>query len=189
LLVIIGGNDLRLKKQLILGGVCLLAIMAFTWFGIRAENTTPIIGTAVGNRAPDFTLTDSNGQKYRLQKVVSKNQVTLVNFWATWCGPCRKEIPELINFYKQYSKRKVALLAVNLQEKPADVKRFAQQAGMDFPVLADTTGKVGNQYKIYAIPTTLIINQKGVIRKVIEGSTDLATLVAEVNVVMKGNKP
>jgi thiol-disulfide isomerase/thioredoxin len=185
---VIGGSNLKLKYFVLGGLVLLLTVLAFNWLGICAEATKPIIETAVGNCAPDFTLTDLNGQNYRLQEVVSKSRVTLVNFWATWCGPCRKEIPELINFYKQYSKRKVALLAIDLQEKPADIKRFAQQAGMDFPVLADTTGKVGDRYKIYAIPTTLIIDQKGVIRKVIEGSTNLATLVAEVNVVMKGNK-
>jgi peroxiredoxin len=176
---------MKSRKHLVWGMIGLITVLVFTWVGIQAADANVKIGTAVGNRAPDFSLSDLNNQKYHLKEVVGKNQVTLVNFWATWCGPCRAEIPELIRFYGRYSRQKVALLALNLQEKPANVRKFAQNAGMDFPVLLDVAGKIAGAYKVYAIPTTWIIDRNGIIRKVIEGSTNLATLEAEVNAILK----
>jgi peroxiredoxin len=178
---------MRQKKHLVWGIIGLLAVISIVWLGMATGNAAPT-GTAVGNRVPDFTLADLNNQPYQLGAIISENQATLVNFWATWCGPCRGEIPELIRFYSRFSPQKVALLAINLQEKPVEVRKFAQKAGMNFPVLTDTTGRVGELYKVYAIPTTYIVDGKGIIRKVIEGSTTWATLETEVKAILKENK-
>jgi peroxiredoxin len=179
---------MRQKKYLVWGIIGLLAVLAWICFGVSADNTVASTGTAVGNRIPDFELTALNKQQYRLKTVISQNRVTVVNFWATWCAPCRGEIPELSRFYSRYSRQKVALLAVNLQETPDAVRKFARKAGINFPVLSDTTGRIGEIYKIYAIPTTFIVDGKGMIRKVIEGSTNLAALETEVQAILKENK-
>jgi DsbE subfamily thiol:disulfide oxidoreductase len=176
---------MRQKKHLVWGIVGLVALLSIAWLGMATGNGVAPTGTAVGDRVPDFTLADLNSQQYQLEAIISKNQVTLVNFWATWCGPCRGEIPELIRFYSQYSSQKVALLAINLQEKPAEVRKFAKKAGMNFPVLTDTTGRVGELYKVYAIPTTYIVDSKGIIRHVIEGSTSLRVLQAKIQTILK----
>lgn len=138
-----------------------------------------------GYIAPNFRLADINGKTFELKKVVAGNKVTLVNFWATWCPPCRAEIPEFIKFYNRYSGKRVAVLAVNLQEDPKTVKKFATGAGMIFPVLTDTAGRVGNKYQIFAIPTTFIIDRKGKIRGVIKGSTSLDVLESKVKSLLK----
>jgi peroxiredoxin len=176
---------MKLKKRLVWGIIGLLAVFSFIWFGFQTGNAVAPTGNAVGNRVPDFTLSDLNDQKYQLEAVVRKNRVTLVNFWATWCGPCRGEIPELIRFYRRYSRQNVALLAINLQEKPTDVRKFAQKAGMNFPVLTDTTGRIGEIYRVYAIPTTYIVDSKGIIREVIEGATTLEALQSKVQSLLK----
>jgi thiol-disulfide isomerase/thioredoxin len=178
---------MRQKKRLIWGFLGLLTVLAYTCFGVSAGKAAPI-GTAIGNRAPGFELMALNKRSYRLKTVISQNRVTLVNFWATWCGPCRGEIPELIRFYNRYSRRKVALLAVNLQEKPGEVRKFVRKAGINFPVLPDTTGRIAAMYNVYAIPTTFIVDGKGIIRKVIEGSTTLAALETQVKAILKEKK-
>jgi DsbE subfamily thiol:disulfide oxidoreductase len=176
---------MKLKKHLVLVIIGLLAVGLITWLGASSGNAVAPTGIAVGNRVPDFTLSDLNNQQYQLEAVIRKNRVTLINFWATWCGPCRGEIPELIRFYRQYSEQKVALLGINLQEKPASVLKFAKKAGMNFPVLMDTTGRVGEIYRVYAIPTTFIVDSKGVIRQIIEGATTLEALQSKVQAILK----
>ncbi|HYH02794.1 MAG TPA: TlpA disulfide reductase family protein [Bacillota bacterium] len=177
---------MKQKKLLVIGAIMFLLIVTIAGLNFSMGNAEVKSGAAVGNRVLDFELSDLDGKKVNLLEVVGKNQVTLVNFWATWCPPCRAEIPELNRFYQKYGKQKVALLAVNLQEEPPQVKSFIKKNRIDFPVLTDTAGKVAKLYNVYAIPTTLIIDGKGIIRHVIEGSTTLKVLDAKVQDVMKG---
>ncbi len=171
-----------MKKVLFI--LALVAVVAVVGYGF-SHTLAAKTGPAVGNVAPEFTLPDLNGKNVSLQKVIAANKVTLVNFWATWCPPCRAEIPELETFYQAYAKQQVALLGVNLQQQPAEVRNFVSRNKMSFPVLTDTSGAVGNTYQIYAIPTTFIIDQAGKIRAKIEGSTDLNTLKNKVLPLLK----
>ncbi len=130
----------------------------------------------IGRMAPDFSLKSTEGSTLDLQSVIGKNKVTILNFWATWCPPCRAEIPEFIEFAKKHQSEKVALVAVNLQEDSKKVKEFANNAGMNFPILLDLDGKVAQTYQIYAIPTTFFIDGSGTIREKVEGSLSLSRL-------------
>lgn len=154
----------------------LAVIFALGIRGFQNGFAAPVTAPRIGYRAPQFTLTDIHGKKVDLRTVTNGNRVTLVNFWATWCPPCRAEIPELVKFYRQYQTKGVALLAVNLQESPEAVKAFAGKNGMRFPVLLDGSGKVARVYQVYAIPTTFILDRRGVIRDLIQGGTSLASL-------------
>jgi peroxiredoxin len=167
--------------------VCIVATAAVVGIkvGVRhqvADSAKPIEGFP----APNFTLPDLNGKNVELKKVTAKSPVTLVNFWATWCPPCRAEIPEIIKFNQKYSAKKITVLAINLKDQPGVAKSFATKAGMKFPVLTDTTGKIGDLYQIFSIPSTFIIDQKGIIRAVIKGGTTLATLDQKVQPLLKG---
>lgn len=166
--------------------VCIFSVAALV--GIRvgvlhqaAESAKPIEGFP----APNFTLPDLNGKKIVLKNITSKNKITLINFWATWCPPCRAEIPELKKFYRKYSGKSVAILAVSVQEQPKAVKNFARKNGMKFPVLTDTTGKTGDLYQIFSMPNTFILDRKGTIQAVIKGSTNLITLDQKVQPLLK----
>lgn len=167
--------------------ILLLVIGVFV-LAFRGGMDSPIVAKVapvVGGTAPDFRLTDLNGKSVDLQKVIRDHKVTLVNFWATWCPPCRAEIPELIKFYRKYSGKTLEIIAVNLQESSQNVRNFTKANGMNFPVLTDTSGKVGELYQVSAIPTTFFVDQNGKIFYRIEGSADFKMLEAKVRPLLK----
>ncbi|NLW46158.1 MAG: TlpA family protein disulfide reductase [Firmicutes bacterium] len=155
-------------------GVFLTAILVSTIFMVNAATEKP--APQINRVAPDFSLKDLEGNPVNLKSVIDNNKVTILNFWATWCPPCRAEIPEFIEFVKEHQGDQVALVAVNLQENPKKVKAFAETAGMNFPILIDEKGSVAQDYQIYAIPTTFFIDSSGVIRDKVEGSISLSYL-------------
>lgn len=160
---------------ILLGSIGLIA-------GLGLQKTAPQIGRI----APDFSLKGIKGDTLNLKSIVSNNKLTIVNFWATWCPPCNAEIPEFIEFAKKYKTEKVALVAVNLQEDSKQVKEFAKNAGMNFPVPLDPDGKTAEDYRIYAIPTTFFIDGSGTIRERVEGSLTFSRLESIYRKLIKG---
>jgi peroxiredoxin len=175
-----------MRKKILLerGFVVTLALFIIVW-GLSTVAAASKTGTAVGDIAPGFTLQNLDGKQVALQDVVGRNKVTLVNFWATWCPPCRAEIPELVDFYKKYQNKGVTVLAVNLQQDAATVSKLAGQMGMNFPILLDRDGSVGGKYQVYYIPTTFILDRTGTIRAAIQGGTNFATLESKVAALLK----
>ncbi len=135
--------------------------------------TRPVVGPAVGQEAPPFTLVGVDGNSYTLSAY--RGRTVLVNFWATWCPPCRQEWPELLAFAQQVDPLQVTILAVNSEEDPSLVQSFVGTETLPFPVLLDGDGVVGDTYRVTALPTTFLINPEGVILQVIPGNLDLAT--------------
>jgi len=122
-------------------------------------NEEPKIDPGAGRpTAPDFTLADLSGSQHSLSDF--RGKVVLLDFWATWCGPCRKEIPHLVKFYDAYSSQGFVILGVGL-DKEANLSRFASEAGIRYIVLVDEKGVAGKPYGIRSIPRTLIIDKKG----------------------------
>lgn len=107
--------------------------------------------------APDFTLNDLNGRPVSLSSF--KGKYVLVNFWTTWCGPCRAEMPNIQSFHQ--NNKDLVILAVNLNEDPVKVKQFIESNKYTFPVLLDTSGTVGDQYRVTSIPASFFINKDG----------------------------
>jgi peroxiredoxin len=179
-----------MKKQqygfaLILVCIIIAAAVVGIRVGVRhqtADSAKPIEGFP----APNFSLPNLKAKNVTLKTVTATNKVTLVNFWATWCGPCRAEIPDFVKLYTRYSSQGLTILAVNVKEAPATVKPFVRKMGMRFPVLIDTSGKVSDLYQIFSIPGTFIIDRKGTIRSVIKGSTRFSVLEAKVRPLLKG---
>jgi DsbE subfamily thiol:disulfide oxidoreductase len=175
-----------MKARYYIGGLLIIITIAMVFAGWKAMVSGKDAGPEVGYLAPEFALNDIHGNSVNLKDIIGRNKVTLVNFWATWCPPCRGEIPELIQLYKKYAPQKMALLAIDLQEEPGKVKAFAKEKGMNFTVLIDSNGMVGNQYRVSGIPTTFIVDSKGQIRDVIVGGTTLKTLEAKIQPLLKG---
>lgn len=174
-----------MKKTIWLLGITLVLITSLVSVGFSISPDSQKPAPQIGRLAPNFSLTGIEGGKFNLKTVISKNKLTIVNFWATWCPPCRAEIPEFIEFAKKYKSEKVAVLAVNLQEDSRKVREFAKTAGMNFPVLLDLDGKVAQNYQIYAIPTTFFIDASGTIRDKVEGSLSLARLESTYRKLVK----
>jgi thiol-disulfide isomerase/thioredoxin len=112
--------------------------------------------------APQFTLDSRGGSKISLAQY--KGQVVMLNFWASWCGPCRQEMPLLENIYKKYNKMGFTLIGVNVEPDPKAAEGFLQQTPVSFPVIYDKDSTVSKAYDVAGMPSTVIIDRKGNIR-------------------------
>ncbi|MFL0798381.1 MAG: TlpA family protein disulfide reductase [Cellvibrionaceae bacterium] len=112
--------------------------------------------------APDFTLKSDSGSNIRLSE--QRGKIVMINFWASWCGPCRQEMPYLEKLYKRYGKAGVVLLGINVDKDSKLADHFLKDLETTFPILYDPTGSVSKQYKVRAMPTTVIIDRDGNIR-------------------------
>ena len=118
--------------------------------------------------APNFTLRSLKGRDVSLEDL--KGQVVFLNFWATWCPPCRNEMPSMEKLYQRMEGRAFTMLAVDLQENEDQVRSFVETAGYSFPVLLDPSGRTGAAYQVSGIPTTYIIDKRGnVLARVVGG--------------------
>ncbi|MFP5350878.1 MAG: TlpA disulfide reductase family protein [Gammaproteobacteria bacterium] len=122
---------------------------------------------APGSAAPDFTLKSDSGRNLKLSEL--RGEVVMINFWATWCAPCREEMPLLNQLYEQYRKVGFTLLAINVDDDPAKARTMARKLGVSFPVLFDTDKRVSKLYDVAAMPSTLLIDRDGRVRYVHRG--------------------
>lgn len=116
---------------------------------------------AMDQPAPDFTLTNLDGESLDTADLRGKN--VLINFWATWCGPCRQEMPMLEAASEEHASELV-VLAVNIGEEPWRVKQFIHDLGLNFEVLMDENNQVQDLFRVRAYPTTYLIDTQGVVR-------------------------
>ena len=116
----------------------------------------------------DFTLNLLDGDSVSLSSY--RGSVVILNFWATWCPPCRAEMPSMEALYQRYKDRKLEMLAVNLGESANAVRSFVQKSGYTFPVMLDGNNRIGGIYGVEAIPTTFIIDNEGKIIGRVVGS-------------------
>jgi len=136
------------------------------------------IGVVVGKIAPIVTLDGVDG---KMVQVGGPDNVYVLNFWASWCPPCRAELPELAQFASKY-KGSVQFYAINLQESEEKATGFLKQGGYNLPILFDKDGTVAQTFRVAAIPTTIVIDSKGVIRYRKSGGVTLD----ELETVIKG---
>ena len=122
---------------------------------------TSINAFAAGTKdpAPDFTLTSKDGDNVRLQEHLG--DVVLINFWASWCGPCREELPYLEELQQEYADLGFTILAVNLDEDPSKADLLLNDIPVSFPVLFDVNDDVSKLYNVQAMPTTVIVDRDG----------------------------
>ena len=150
---------------------------------VNSENNT--FSQWIGKEAPDFTVTDINGNKHSISDYRGKNLVVV--FWATWCPPCRAEIPHLIELRNQESEEKLAMIAISTSEDADTVKNFAKQQSLNYTVAA-----LGNSYlpspfaNIEFIPTTFFIDPDGKIKTVVVQSLTLKQINAIINAKTTG---
>ena len=119
-------------------------------------------GATASGPAPAFTLEARGGSKISLTQY--KGQVVMLNFWASWCGPCRQEMPLLENIYKKYNKLGFTLIGVNVEPDSKDAEGFLKQTPVSFPVIYDKDSTVSKAYDVQGMPSTVIIDRKGNIR-------------------------
>jgi len=135
----------------------------------KVQTTASQEGLAVGAKAPDFELKTLTGEKIKLSNL--KGKKVMLNFWATWCPPCKAEMPAMEQYSKQMPKD-VVILAVNIDPQ-LDVQGFVDENKITFPILLDTEDQVNETYQVLSIPTTYFIDSKGMIQNKYTGSMEL----------------
>jgi peroxiredoxin len=151
------------QTRLIIRTAVLLLLASAIIFSIVNKKDQKVL--AVGDTAPDFELVDLDGNKHRLSDYKGKG--VFLNFWGTWCGPCKREMPHMENLYKEFEEKGVHILAVNIKGSDLKVEAFRNQYGLSFPIAIDKLESVKGAYNILPLPTTFFINEKGKIERII----------------------
>lgn len=139
----------------------LLTISLFVFVAATAQ-AKPISG-----KAPDFTLKSRSGQNLKLSDF--RGQVVMLNFWASWCGPCRQEMPIMEQYYKKYKKLGFTILGVNVEEDSSKANAYLRDIKVSFPILYDNTNQLSKTYDVSAMPTTIMIDRNGNMRFLHQG--------------------
>ncbi len=146
------------------------------WIWVSAEDIDNADGAATiqtapqeGFLAPDFTLQTMSGEQITLSDL--QGQPVLVNFWASWCPPCRAEMPGMENAYQEYQSQGFVVLAINVtyQDTLSDAISFVETQGFSYPILFDTQGSVSKLYQLRSLPTSFFVDKEGVIQDVVYG--------------------
>ena len=146
--------------------------LAWTYFSAdRAGTSTAgeIPAPREGFLAPDFTLETIEGKTVRLSDY--RGQTVLLNLWATWCPPCRAEMPAIQKMHEEYKDQGFIVLALNMtyQDTPSNVEPFIQEYDLTFPVLLEPSGQVAAQYELRSLPSSFFIDKNGIIQEVVIG--------------------
>jgi len=151
-------------------GLVLVMTIVFTAMGFRSppiigyivDDLDPVSKPQINSPAPDFTLRSLNGENININDL--KGKVVIINFWATWCSPCRLEMPVFQNKFDEFSEE-LLILAVNSQDTAEDAQFFMDELNLSFDVLLDTSGEVHKKYQVRGFPTTYVVDNDGIIRK------------------------
>jgi peroxiredoxin len=130
----------------------------------EAEDSGGALSLAIGSTAPDFELTTPDGEVFHLSE--QKGKLVIINFWATWCAPCRLEMPVLQEQQDWVGEGDLIILAVNNDEPAHEIREFGTELGITFPLLMDPGGEIQKAYRVRAYPTTYFLDRRGIIRQV-----------------------
>lgn len=139
----------QLRKQVIT--FISIVLMAFSMNASAAQ--------VLSGKAADFTLKSRSGKNIKLSEL--RGQVVMINFWASWCGPCRQEMPLLEDLYKKYNALGFTLLGVNVEEDSSKANAYLRDISVSFPILYDTKNTVSKAYNVKAMPSTVMVDRDG----------------------------
>jgi cytochrome c biogenesis protein CcmG/thiol:disulfide interchange protein DsbE len=158
------------RRRLIvsLGGLAILAL-AFGVVWLQSAKYEPLV---VGMTAPEFRLPDLQGKTQRLSDY--RGKVVFLNFWATWCKPCKEEMPSMQVLWENLKNQDFMMLAVSMDRVTTtkDIPSFVESLKLSFPILTDSWGQTDKRYKLMGVPETYIIDQNGVLREKVIGPRD-----------------
>lgn len=144
----------------------LVKIIAIVFF----SSSLNVAALNIGQIAPDFTLKSTQGENLRLAE--QRGQVIVINFWASWCAPCRKEMPVLQTFHDKYKDLGVEVWGVNVEQENQAGRDFLADLNLNFPIFFDTSNQISANYQVEAMPTTVIVDRSGQVRYVFRGYKD-----------------
>ena len=164
----------KMRTSITVAVLAIPVVLTASATGLETEREAAgLLGLRQPTKTIDFGLENLSGEEILLSSFEGK--VVLLNFWATWCGPCRSEIPSMQALYDDLESEGLEIVAVNLRESSSTVASFVKEFGMTFPVLLDATGEIGSTYGASSIPTTYVIDRKGFAVSGIIGSIEWDT--------------
>ena len=165
-------NSYRSFEKFLPATLILMVSAGWIWFSripAQNQNSASIIAPQKGFLAPDLTLSTLEGTDLSLRDL--RGSPVILNFWASWCPPCRAEMPAFQQVFQEYGDMGLTIAAVNLtsQDSIQEAAAFISSNNLTYPILLDETGSVGRLYKIHSLPTTVFIDSEGIIQKIIIG--------------------
>jgi peroxiredoxin len=166
-------------------GAAIVAIIAGVYF--RPSGTSPGAGPAAlaGHPAPSFTVGTTSGATSSLAQY--RGHVVVMNLWASWCPPCRAEMPDLQRLYASYEKKNVVVLGVDQGESPQRAAAFAESLGIHYPILVDEQQQYGRVYAALGLPTTIVVNPSGVVVRGFDGPLSYPQMVGAITPLLNKN--
>jgi peroxiredoxin len=164
------------SKRILIYGIVALCLLGLYLAGRRsAQKPKP---TASGNLAPDFTLTDLDGHKLTLSDY--RGKVVLLDFWATWCGPCRTEIPHFVEMQNKYGPQDFQVIGISMDDDAKPVRQFAQQYKLNYPVAVGDDKLADRFGGVMGLPVNFIIDRQGRVHAKYLGATDVSVFDRDV---------
>lgn len=170
-------REKRAIFRLIVLGVMAIALGS-AFFTAYFKSDFPV---RIGDAAPDFTLITLEGERVRLSEL--KGQGVFINFWATWCTPCRREMPHMERQYQEMKEQGVEILAVNIAESNLVVSRFTERLGLTFPILLDSDRAVTERYGVGALPASFFVDKDGVVVAHYVGEMNERIIIEHVDLI------
>ncbi len=162
----------------------LIAVLSAALVGgvVASSVHKPVTTSSTSQRLEDFDLTKLTGGRGKLSDY--RGQVVLVNFWASWCGTCRDEMPDIIQTFNKYKDQGFNVLAVNYGEDEAPARQFVTSYGMNFPVFMDPGKVVAGRYQVLSMPTSFLLDRQGQIKEYGPGRIDTPKLQAAIEALL-----
>lgn len=149
-------------------GVSRVLVNVFTF--VLFSSSLSLNALEISDQAPNFTLKSTQGENLNL--VEQRGQIIVINFWASWCGPCRKEMPMLESFYNRYKNLGVSVWGINVEQENQAGRDFLADLNLNFPIFFDASNTIAAAYQVEAMPTTVIVDRGGKVRFVFKGYKD-----------------
>ncbi len=163
------GAPVLRRRLVVIVGVLAIIALAFGVVWLQSAKYEPL---TVGMAAPDFTLPDMAGKNQQLSDY--RGKVIFLNFWATWCKPCKEEMPSMQVLWDNLKKEDFVMLAISMDRVTTtkEISPFVESLKLTFPILTDSWGQTDKRYKLMGVPETYIIDQNGVLREKVIGPRD-----------------
>ncbi|MEI5906841.1 thiol-disulfide oxidoreductase ResA [Bacillus spongiae] len=155
----------RLWMRTIILAILLSAVIYTLYGNLVGKDSKQVV--QVNDKAPDFILPKLNGEELKLSEF--RGKAVLLNFWGSWCAPCKKEMPVIQDAYDQYKDQNVEVITINVNESELTVKNFFEKNNLSLPVVMDKDSEVYDAYGIYVLPTSFFLHPDGTVNRVYKG--------------------
>ncbi|MDZ7714838.1 MAG: TlpA disulfide reductase family protein [Balneolaceae bacterium] len=151
------------KKNLFIGGFLLILLALYSFKVKDNVRNTSSLAYSTGSEIASFELPDLNNELVTFDEILEGNKLVWVNFWASWCGPCRQEMPMMAKLYEEHHENGFNIVAIDVQEDKNTVQNYLDKYPVPFTVLMDSTGKLTNKFKVESLPTSFLVDSAGTV--------------------------